>query len=102
MNKFLHTAAQKLGFRQQSYQSVFEGSARQLVLVDLANYARAFDGDPDGMSHDALMTMHGRRQMFFRILKHLKLNPQELEYVYRPALMNAAARLQRSNPGDDE
>jgi hypothetical protein len=43
--------------------------------------------------------MHGRRQMYWRIMKHLKLSPQELEDVYKPALISAAARLMHQ--GDD-
>lgn len=88
-------ALQRLGYRQHAYQSVFEGTAKHQVLVDLARYSHAFDPDGDSISHDMLLTMHGRRQMFFRIIHHLKLTPQELEQVYRPALVTAAARLER-------
>ena len=102
MNAFLDTAAQKLGFRQSAYRQTFaDGSPANLVLVDLANFSRAFDADIDGVSHDGLMMIHGRRQVFFRIVKHLKLTPIELEYVYQPAMLAAAARLQRTNQGDD-
>jgi len=95
-------ALQKLGFRQRAYQSAFgEGSPGHLVLVDLAAYANAFAPDTDGISHDMLMTMHGRRQMFFRIVNHLKLAPNEIEVVYRSVLMRTAARLQTTR-GEDE
>jgi len=101
MNMFL-AAAQKLGFRQSAYRSAFpEGSATHLVLVDLANYSRAFDADNDDLSDRGLIRMSGRRDMFFRIIKHLKLSPTELEDVYRPALLGAAARLQRTQGDDD-
>jgi len=97
MNSFYYSALQKLGFRQQAYQTAFaEGSPGHLVLADLADYSRAFNADTDGISHDVLMAMHGRRQMFFRIIHHLKLAPHEIEAVYRTALMRAAARLQTS------
>jgi hypothetical protein len=97
----LDRAAQLLGFRQQTYQSAFNGSAMQLVLVDLAKFARAYDADLDGLSHDQLMAMHGRRQMFFRIVKHLKLSPAELEQVYQPALVHAARRIQTTQGAEE-
>lgn len=98
----LQIAAQKLGFRQGAYRQTFgEGSLLHLTLVDLANYSRAFDADNADLDDRQLVRMSGRRDVFFRIIKHLKLTPTELEQVYRPALINAAARLQRSNPGDD-
>jgi hypothetical protein len=102
MSDIFRTVAEKLGYRQKAYQSVFGGSAMQMVLVDLAAYSKAFDADTDGLSHDALMAMHGRRQMFFRILNHMKLSPIEIEQVYRPALMQAAARLQRTHGADND
>jgi hypothetical protein len=103
MNAFFQTAAQKLGFRQKAYRQTFaEGSPANLVLVDLANFARAFDSDNADLDERALLRMSGRRDMFFRIIKHLKFSPSELEHIYRPAIMSAATRLQRSNPGDEE
>lgn len=90
-------AREMLGFRQRSYQSVFsEGAAGQLVLTDLAVFCRAFTGDIDGLDHNTLMTMHGRRQVFFRIIEHLKLSPIEIETVYRATLMRSAARINAS------
>jgi hypothetical protein len=101
MNVLL-AAAQKLGYRQSAYRSAFpEGSATNLVLIDLAKHSRAFDEDVDGLSELAWARMVGRRDMFFRIVKHLKLSPTELEDVYRPALLGAAARLQRTQGDDD-
>lgn len=98
----MQTVLQKLGFRQRAYQSSFgDGSPGHMVLADLADFSRAFVPDTDGISHDVLMTMHGRRQMFFRIFNHLKLSPQDLEAVYRTSVLRAASRLQ-SNQGADE
>ena len=95
MNQFYQIALQKLGFRQQAYRSTFaEGSPAHLVLVDLAKFSRAFQADITGISNDVLREMHGRRQMFFRMTDHLKLTPQELELVYRNALVSAANKLQ--------
>jgi hypothetical protein len=69
------------------------------VLVDLADYAHAFAADPENLNNDQIREMHGRRQMFFRIFKHLKLTPPELESIARTALLHAAQRLQ--NKGTD-
>jgi hypothetical protein len=105
MNRFYHSALRVLGMRQQTYQAAFgEGSHGHRALVDLAEYSRAFAADPEKLSHDEIMEMHGRRQMFFRIFRHVKLTPDQLEIVARDALVHTAARLQQSNPnqGDDE
>lgn len=76
-------ARETLGLRQRSYQSMFaEGSPFHHVLAELAIYSRAFDADQDDLSHDMLMTMHGRRQMFFMILNHLKLSAEEIQAFY--------------------
>jgi hypothetical protein len=90
-------AREMLGFRQRAYQTAFsEGTPAHLVLTDLAVFCRAFGGDVDGIDQNTLMTMHGRRQVFFRIIEHLKLSPLEIEAVYRSTLMRSAARLQTS------
>lgn len=86
-------AVKSLGLRQRSYQGLFgEGSPGQHVLAELALYSRAFEPDTDGLNHDTLMTMHGRRQMFFMIVNHLKLSPNELEAVYLRIASRPAAR----------
>ena len=96
MKAFFHRAVQKLGLRQRSYQQTFlsEGSPAVFVLRDLALFCGAFDADLTAKDHDAVLIMHGRRQAFFRIFKHVKLTPAELELVCRDALVHAAARLQ--------
>jgi hypothetical protein len=87
-------AVKTLGLRQKSYQGLFgEGSPGHHVLAELALYARAFVPDVDDISHDMLMTMHGRRQMFFMIVNHLKLSPDEIEGIY----VSLAARSARHN-----
>jgi hypothetical protein len=98
-----HLALQKLGLRQQAYKSVFgPGSPGHQVLIDMAEYTHAFASDPVGMTHDQVMVMHGRRQAFFRIFRHVKLSPAELEIVCKDALVHAAARLQQVNHGVEE
>lgn len=86
-------AVKSLGLRQHSYQGLFgEGSPHHHVLTELALYARAFSTDDDGISRDMLMTMHGRRQMFFMIVNHLKLSPDEIEGVYISLASRSARR----------
>lgn len=96
-----HRALQALGFRQSAYKATFaEGGQAHNVLLDLAAYSRAFEPDTEGLTHDAILVMQGRRQAFFRIYKQLKLSPQELEAVSRNALLHAAQRL--TTNGDEE
>lgn len=95
MNLVYQRALQKLGLRQKAYQTTFgEGGLGHSVLRDLATYCGAFDADMIGKDSNTILIMHGRRQAFFRIFKHLKLSPGELEIVCRDALVHAAARLQ--------
>lgn len=93
---FYQAALSRLGFRQRAYQAAFaEGAPGHLALRDLALYSRAFEPDVDGLTHDQILIMQGRRQMFFRIFHHVKLSSIELETVARDAIVHAAARLQR-------
>lgn len=94
-------ALEKLGFRQKAYRSAFGvvGSPQYLALLDLADYCGAWRGDFDGVGHDMLMQMVGRRQAFFRIFNHLNMSTAEIETVYKGALLRAAERL---NPQGDE
>jgi hypothetical protein len=94
-------AVEKLGFRQKAYKTAFGtiGSPQYLALLDLADYCAAWTGDVDGLSHDTLMQMSGRRQAYFRLFNHLNLNQTEIETVYKGALVRAAERL---NPQGDE
>ena len=86
-------AVKTIGLRQRSYQSLFaEGSRGHHVLTEIALYSMAFDADADGLSRDTVMTMHGRRQMFFHIVNHLKLSPMELESIYITVAPRSAAR----------
>lgn len=94
MNEFVNRALQMFGIRQREYQQIF-GSADNRALLDLALYSRSFQPDVEGMSHDHLLIMHGRRQMFFRIFHHVKLTPAELETVASKAIVRAATMLQQ-------
>ena len=96
-------AVKSLGLRQRSYESMFaEGSPYHHVLVELALYCRAFDADQDDLTHDRLMMMHGRRQVYFLILNHLNLSPNEIEAFYTSiAARPAAARRLVVPQGED-
>jgi len=86
-------AVKSLGLRQRAYQGLFgEGSPSHHILTELALYAKAFEPDTDGIGHDMLMTMHGRRQMFFHIVNHLKLSTNELEAIYISVATRSAQR----------
>lgn len=93
-------------FKQKHYQSTFgEGSSGHLVLEDLALFCCAFKGDQDNMTPNELMKMHGRRQVYFRIIDLLKLSPTEIESVYRNAVTKQALlkqHLAAANRGEDE
>lgn len=95
-------AIEKLGFRQKSYQHAFgiEGSPANLALVDAADYACAFAADPQNLTDAQLREMHGRRQLFFRIWTHLRLNNAEMEIVCKGALLRAASRLSQIETGE--
>ena len=97
----LRKAIEKLGFRQKSYKMAFGvvGSPQYFALLDLADYCGAWVADPAGLSSDMLREMIGRRQAFFRIFNHLKLNQTEIETVYKGAIVRAAERL-NPNEGD--
>src|SRR5665213_86135 len=91
----LRQALEKLGVRQKSYKSAFGvvGSPQYFALLDLADYCGAWSGDSAGVNHDMVMQMVGRRQAFFRLFNHLKLNQAEIETVYKGAVVRAAERL---------
>jgi hypothetical protein len=89
----IERAAKTIGLRQRSYQGMFaEGAPYHHVLSELALYARAFSADDDNLSRDDLMKMHGRRQMFFMILNHLKLSTAEIEGIYISLAARNSAR----------
>jgi len=102
----LERGLRTIGLRQRSYQSLF-AEPNHKVLAELALYSNAFRADVDGLSHDMIMIMHGRRQMFFHIVDHLKLSVDELEALYvslaaRPAQARRAAASFPMPTGEDE
>lgn len=93
---YYRKALEKLGFRQASYQQAFgiEGSPANLALVDLADFCGVFNDESHAHLTDGeIRERHGMRRAFFRIWKHLNLNPVEMELVAKSALVRAAARL---------
>lgn len=69
--------------RQQAYNLVFDPESVhvQRVLADLARFCRAnepaFHSDPRIHA-----TLEGRREVFLRIQKHLRLTPEQLFKTY--------------------
>lgn len=67
--------------RQQAYQRTFLNPVGETVLEDLARFCRAhettFHTDP---RVDALL--EGRREVFLRIMHHLKLDPDAMWKLY--------------------
>lgn len=67
--------------RKIDYQLAFKSPAGQGVLVDLARFCRAdentFHKDP--RLSDVLV---GRREVWLRIQKHLRLTPDQLYAIY--------------------
>lgn len=76
-----HRTVAFLTTRKRAYQLIFNSTAGQIVMADLAKFCRAemscFDVDP--RLHAAL---EGRREVWLRIASHLNLNPQELYALY--------------------
>lgn len=72
-----------LSLRQQAYQQVFnpENLFVEKVLNDLARFCRANDTtfDIDPRMHAAL---EGRREVYLRIMAHLKNNVEDLYEIY--------------------
>lgn len=95
-------ALEKLGFRQRAYQQAFgtPGSPAYLAMIDLADYCHAFAADPLNLTDAQVREMHGRRQAFFRVWSHLKLDHAEMETLCRGALLRAAARLSQVEQGE--
>lgn len=70
--------------KKVSYQRVFVEDNRDVnaVLKDLAKFCRAYDSTfaKDSRAHAVL---EGRREVYLRIQKYLKLTPDELWDNYR-------------------
>lgn len=73
----LRKARAKLVTRAQAYRSTFAGPVPEKVLRDLAKFCRAHESTvtPDQRMTDIL---EGRREVWLRIQRHLKLTEDEL------------------------
>lgn len=67
--------------RKRGYQLAFSDPTGQEVLADLAKFCRAFETcfDPDARLH---AVAEGRREVWLRIERHLKLTPEQLAQLY--------------------
>jgi hypothetical protein len=70
-----------LRVRKQQYQLAFTNAKENPVLQDLAKFAHIGSAPyhPDKRKNDILI---GRQEMYFRILDHLGLSPEELFELY--------------------
>lgn len=67
--------------RSQDYRQVFNGIPAERVLEDLAKFCRAHDSTFHADPRVAAM-LEGRREVFLRIMHHLKLDPDKLWNLY--------------------
>lgn len=69
--------------RKRAYQLSFQNPAHNEALKDLARFARIGKAPyhPDQRKNDILI---GRQEMYYRIIEHLNLQPDELYAIYNP------------------
>jgi len=69
--------------RGQAYRKTFNGVYAERVLTDLARFCRANEStfNPDPRAEGVLQ---GRREVWLRIQKHLKLSEDELQAYFNP------------------
>lgn len=86
LKEFFDKLRAALRERQYAYQATFRGPLAEVVLKDLARFCRAHESTyhEDARAH---ALAEGRREVFLRIERHLKLKPDELWSLYsgRPA-----------------
>lgn len=78
-----------LRIRSRDYRLAFSTVPAQNVLIDLAKFCRAnetcFQADP--RMHAVL---EGRREVWLRLMNHIRLNPEELYAIYEGRNFNLA------------
>ena len=77
-----------LGDRQRAYLRTFKmtEAAGEAVLADLAVFCRANESCVIPGDRDRTYVLEGRREVWLRIMDHLRLNTEELVQKYtRPA-----------------
>lgn len=79
--ELLERAKTFLGSRQTAYHQAFLNPVGERVLADLARFCRAHDSTfhKDDRA-DALL--EGRREVWLRIQRHLRLTPEQLWAIY--------------------
>lgn len=77
MNSLTERIQALLQRRQRAYQTTFAGPVGEVVLADLAKFCRAYASTfhPDPR---VAATLDGRREVFLRIQKYLKLTDDQL------------------------
>lgn len=70
-----------LRLRKRAYQFTFQNPEKNDVLKDLAKFCHANETPyhPDARKTDVLI---GRQEVWLRIVRHLKLNPEQLFEIY--------------------
>lgn len=75
-----------LNARQQAYQAVFKGTADawqvQLVMLDLANFCRAYRPTFHATNSKVQDLLEGRREVWQRIMDHTRLSNEALFLKY--------------------
>lgn len=75
-----------LGDRQRAYLLAFKEAAGAAVLADLAVFCRADETCVIPGDRDRTYVLEGRREVYLRIMDHLKLSTEQLVEKYtRPA-----------------
>ncbi len=83
MRAYLRSALRLITERKQAYVATF-AAERHYCMTDLARFCAAFGDDPARpLNHDAMLVQAGRREVFWRIWRHLNLSEVELAAVYK-------------------
>lgn len=87
IDRFRQWATEKVSFRQRVYKRDIPLEA----LSDLGVFCGVWDdGSVADVSDARLRELHGRRQAFFRLWKHLKLSPVAFETAYQDEIERRA------------
>jgi hypothetical protein len=76
------TLPEILGDRQRAYQLTMKDAAGAAVLADLAIFCRADETCVVPGDRDRTYVLEGRREVYLRIMDHLKLSTEQLVKKY--------------------
>ncbi len=65
-----------------AYLRAFGNYAGQAVMIDLARFCRAAETCVIPGDHDRTLVLEGRREVWLRIIQHLRLQPEQLYALY--------------------